>query len=127
MYTPSWFLTLFSKSLSNSKFYRFFECFLVEGYSVIFKTCLALMQLKEKKFVANSMEENLMFINDMSFYDTISDDEFVDSIFSFDITTQDVTSIEKEYTLRNKNKMKILEDSVIKAYGKKVVDPRVTY
>jgi hypothetical protein len=29
MYTPSWFLTLFSKSLSNSKFYRFFECFLV--------------------------------------------------------------------------------------------------
>ena len=85
------------------------------------------MQLKEKKFVANSMEENLMFINDMSFYDMISDDEFVDSIFSFDITTQDVTSIEKEYTLRNKNKMKILEDSVIKAYGKKVVDPRVTY
>jgi len=85
------------------------------------------MQLKEKKFVANSMEENLMFINDMSFYDTISDDQFVDSIFSFDITTQDVTSIEKEYTLRNKNKMKILEDSVIKAYGKKVVDPRVTY
>jgi len=85
------------------------------------------MQLKEKQFVANSMEENLMFINDMSFYDMISDDEFVDSIFSFDITTQDVTSIEKEYTLRNKNKMKILEDSVIKAYGKKVVDPRVTY
>jgi len=85
------------------------------------------MQLKEKKIVANSMEENLMFINDMSFYDMISDDEFVDSIFSFDITTQDVTSIEKEYTLRNKNKMKILEDSVIKAYGKKVVDPRVTY
>ena len=35
------------------------------------------MQLKQKKFVANSMEENLMFINDMSFYNSISDDQFV--------------------------------------------------
>lgn len=48
MYTPSWFLTLYSKSLSNEKFYRFFECFLVEGYPVIFKTALALMKIKEK-------------------------------------------------------------------------------
>lgn len=55
MYTPAWFLTLFSKTLSNSKFYRFFECFLVEGYVVIFKTCLALMKLKEKQFIENKM------------------------------------------------------------------------
>ena len=68
-----------------------------------------------------------MFINDMSFYDTIPDHQFVDSIFSFDFSTQDVTSIQKEYTLRNKDKMKVLEDTVIKAYGKKIVDPRVTY
>ena len=29
LYTPSWFLTLFSKSLQDEKFYRFFDCFLV--------------------------------------------------------------------------------------------------
>ena len=30
---------------------------------VLFKTCLALMKLKEDKFIGNTMEENLLFIN----------------------------------------------------------------
>lgn len=29
------------------------------------------------------MEENLMFINDMDFYDNISDDDYVNAVFSF--------------------------------------------
>lgn len=56
MYTPSWFLTLFSKSLQDEKFYRFFDCFLVEGYVFIFKTAIALIELKEKTILENEME-----------------------------------------------------------------------
>lgn len=29
-----------------------------------------------------------MFINDMTFYDTITDDEFVSAIFSFDVSLE---------------------------------------
>ena len=127
MYTPAWFLTLFSKSLSNSKFYRFFECFLVEGYAVIFKTSLAMIKLKEKNFTDNSMEENLLFINDMSFYDNITDDDFVAAIFSFDLSKEEVAAAEKDYTFKNRSAMRSLEDCVSKAYTKKVRDPRVKY
>lgn len=48
----------------------------------------------------------------MSFYDTISDDEFVNTIFSFDLTMQEISAIEKEYTFKNKGTMKKLEESV---------------
>lgn len=48
MYTPPWFLTLFSSCLSQQLFYRFFECFLIDGYSFMYKMALALLQVKEK-------------------------------------------------------------------------------
>lgn len=54
------------------------------------------------------MEENLMFINDSKFYDKISDDDFVSTIFSFELTTLEVSAIEKEYTFKNKQMMKKL-------------------
>lgn len=72
------------------------------------------------------MQQNLLFINDMSFYDTISDDEFVNTIFSFDLTMQEISAIEKEYTFKNKGTMKKLEESVQKEYSKKVSEPRIT-
>jgi hypothetical protein len=63
----------------------------------------------------------------MSFYDEISDDEFVEAIFSFDLTQQEVGLIEKEYTFKNKSVMKNLEESVLRAYNKKLSQPRVIY
>jgi hypothetical protein len=32
------------------------------------------------------MEENLMFVNDMTFYDNITDDDFIETILSFQIS-----------------------------------------
>lgn len=61
-----------------------------------------------------------MFINDMKFYDEIEDDDFVAAIFSFDFTGDYVRSIEKEYTYKNKSNMKKLEESVQRAYSKKI-------
>lgn len=36
-------------------------------------------------------------------------------------------AIEKEYTVKNKGTMKKLEESVLRAYSKKVSEPRITY
>ena len=68
-----------------------------------------------------------MFINDMKFYDEISDDEFVETIFSFDFTAEEIKSIEKDYTYNNKSTMKKLEESIQSAYNKKIREPRITY
>lgn len=39
------------------------------------------------------MEENLMLVNDMTFYDKVSDDDFINSMFSFEISTKEITAI----------------------------------
>jgi hypothetical protein len=39
------------------------------------------------------MEENLMLVNDMSFYDKVSDDEFINNVFSFEISAEEITAI----------------------------------
>jgi hypothetical protein len=61
-----------------------------------------------------------MLVNDMSFYDKISDDEFINTVFSFDISPLEISNIEKEYSYKNKSTMKKLEEAVEKAYTKKV-------
>lgn len=73
------------------------------------------------------MEENLMLVNDMKFYDSIADDEFINSVFSFEVSSEEVTAIEKEYSYKNKTTMKKLEDAVEKAYTKKMNEPRVVF
>lgn len=49
------------------------------------------------------------------------------TIFSFDVNLQEIIAIEKEYTFKNKGTMKKLEESVLRAYSKKVSEPRITY
>jgi hypothetical protein len=63
----------------------------------------------------------------MTFYQDISDDDFMSAIFSFDLNLQEIVAIEKEYTFKNKATMKTLEESVSRAYSKKVSEPRITY
>jgi hypothetical protein len=39
------------------------------------------------------MEENLMLVNDMTFYNKVSDDDFINSVFSFEISAEEITAI----------------------------------
>jgi hypothetical protein len=73
------------------------------------------------------MEENLMLVNDMKFYDNIADDDFINNVFSFEVSAEEITAIEKEYSYKNKTTMKKLEDAVEKAYTKKISEPRVVF
>lgn len=77
--------------------------------------------------MSNQMEENLLFVNNMDFYDKVSDDEFINAVFSFEISALEISTIEKEYSFKNKNVMKKLEEAVEKAYTKKLSEPRITF
>jgi hypothetical protein len=52
----------------------------------------------------------------MAIYNEISDDEFIEAIFSFDVTDWQISVIEKEFSYRNKALMKRLEESVDTAF-----------
>lgn len=44
-FTPKWFITLFSSTLPSELFYRVFECFLIDGYQIIYKAALTMMKI----------------------------------------------------------------------------------
>ena len=75
---------------------------------MIYKTALALMKLKEKNILKNSLEENLPFVTDFDFYDQFSDDEFIKMVFSFEVELEEILKLEQEYTLTNKTTIKRL-------------------
>jgi hypothetical protein len=49
--TVRWFMTLFSSSLQQELFYRVFEIYLNEGWSVIYKVGLMLLKNSEKRLL----------------------------------------------------------------------------
>lgn len=51
-FTPRWFITLFSSTLPTELFYRIFECFLIEGYKIIYKAALTVIKINEP-FILN--------------------------------------------------------------------------
>lgn len=47
-YTIKWFMTLYSGSVTQEVFYRIFEVFLEEGWSIVFAVGLALLKNNER-------------------------------------------------------------------------------
>ena len=47
VFTVRWFMTIFSSSLKQEVFYRLFEIYLNEGWSIIFKAGLTILKNHE--------------------------------------------------------------------------------
>lgn len=62
MYASSWFLTLFTTTLSLPLACRIFDVFLSEGMEVIFKVALAILQLVKEELLSLDMEGMLKVI-----------------------------------------------------------------
>lgn len=77
-------MTLFSSVLSQELFYRVFEVYLHEGWSVIFAVGLTFLRLNEAKLLENSFEENLFLLN-AEIYEVSSIDSFMEEVFRFEI------------------------------------------
>ena len=50
MYLTSWFISVFTRVLEFHILLRVFDCFLLEGFKVIYRIALALLKLNESKF-----------------------------------------------------------------------------
>jgi hypothetical protein len=56
-------MTIFSSVLSQELFYRVFEAYLNEGWSVIYSVGIALFKTNEERILSNTFESNLLMIN----------------------------------------------------------------
>jgi hypothetical protein len=84
MFTVRWFMTLFSSTLKQEVFYRIFEIYLYEGWTVIYATGLALLMAHETDILKANFEEIVFLLNSDIFHITDVND-FVEKVCAIDI------------------------------------------
>jgi hypothetical protein len=52
IFTVRWFMTLFSSTLKQELFYRIFEIYLNEGWSIFYATGLTFLKTNEQKLLS---------------------------------------------------------------------------
>jgi protein associated with RNAse G/E len=93
LFTVRWFMTLFSSSLKQEVFYRIFEIFLNEGWSIIYKVGLTLLKNQEHKIVDGKFDSIVLVLN--SDINHIRDiDEFIEQASTLDLSASILKSIQ---------------------------------
>lgn len=99
--TPRWFITLFSCSLPTELFYRIFECFLSEGYTVIYKAALTMMKINETIVLNSPFEEAIQSLMKKTQYQKINPDDFCNTMNGFTFTSEDIDGMQKKFMDEN--------------------------
>lgn len=101
-FAPRWFLTLLSATLPRETLMRVYDCFLKEGYKIIYRATLAMIKVKEQKILTNSYEENQRYISGYAeVYENIAPDEFINIMFGFSMSRTELQNWEVEFLNRN--------------------------
>ncbi|XP_045509935.1 ecotropic viral integration site 5 ortholog-like isoform X2 [Colias croceus] len=99
MYASSWFLTLFTTTLSLPLACRVMDVFLSEGIEIVFKVALAMLTLGKDDMLSLDMENLLKYIhNDLRAKAEADRDSFMNLAYSFVIQPKKMRKLEKEYT-----------------------------
>jgi hypothetical protein len=121
-FTPRWFITLFSSTLPTELFYRIFECFLMEGYKVIYKAALTMIKINEPLVLNKPFEEVLGYLMKKEQYESIPPDEFCEIMHSFTFTSEQIDDLEKKYMSQNPKKVIQWQEDAQKSYQKRIRD-----
>jgi len=62
MYATEWFMTLFTRSYPVALTARVMDCFLSEGFKMVYRVALALLQTVEKEALAADMGGMMMLL-----------------------------------------------------------------
>ncbi|KAL9882254.1 ecotropic viral integration site 5 isoform 5-T7 [Glossina fuscipes fuscipes] len=111
MYASSWFLTLYTTSLSLNISCRIMDVFLSEGMEFIFKVALALLLLGKDTLLCLDMEAMLKFFQKELPKRVDADSEtFFQLAYSIKINTKRMKKMEKEYQdLKKKEQEEMIE------------------
>lgn len=100
MYASSWFLTLFTTTLSLPTACRIIDVFLLEGMEVIFKVAIALLTLGKEDLLCLDMEGMLKFFQkDLPPRADADPDALMTLAYGVKFNTKKMKKLEKEYTV----------------------------
>ena len=102
MYSSSWFISLFAHILDFNIVVRVYDCFLLEGFKVIYRIALALLKLNEQKFFKANSGEVIPLIYKCS--EDIDVEELLKVAFGFNISRNYIDKCEEEYEKVKNNK-----------------------
>ncbi|XP_030026753.1 ecotropic viral integration site 5 ortholog isoform X5 [Manduca sexta] len=100
LYASSWFLTLFTTTLSLPLACRIMDVFLSEGIEIVFKVALALLTLGKNDLLSLDMESILKYIQrELPAKAEADQDAFMNLSYSIKVNPKKMKKLEKEYTV----------------------------
>lgn len=120
IFTPKWFITLFSSTLPTELFYRVYECFLCEGYKIIYKAALTILKINEPLVMGQPFETILEHLMKNGHYEKIDPDEFCATMQSYTFTNEEINAIEERFISANQSKVVEWQEQAQKSYQKRI-------
>ncbi|XP_068632503.1 ecotropic viral integration site 5 ortholog isoform X2 [Battus philenor] len=100
IYASSWFLTLFTTTLTLPLACRIMDVFLSEGIEIVFKVALALLTLGKDDLLSLDMESILMYIQkELPTKAEADKNGFMNLAYSIKVNPKKMKRLEKEYTV----------------------------
>ena len=95
MYASNWFISLFTRSFEFHIAIRILDCFLMEGFKVIYRISLALLKIKENEFCKSAKGDRLSLLTNC--HENIDIDELFKIAFGFSISSSFIQECEEEF------------------------------
>ncbi|KAL4717493.1 hypothetical protein ACJJTC_000642 [Scirpophaga incertulas] len=100
IYASSWFLTLFTTTLSLPLACRIMDVFLSEGIEIVFKVALAMLTLGKNDLLSLDMENILKYIQkELPAKAETDQDAFMNLAYTVKVNAKRMKKLEKEYTV----------------------------
>ena len=98
MYATQWLLTLYTSSFQFDLVTRVWDCFLAEGYKVVYRVMLALLQQSQATLLTLSFEDILAYFRDLP-KRTVGND-VIEIALKIPLRRKHLMKYEKEYHAR---------------------------
>lgn len=122
MYASSWFLTLYTTTLTLPLSSRIMDVFLSEGMEFIFKVALALLTMGKDTLLSLDMEAMLKYFQKELPQKVESDPEGLFSLaYSIKINTKKMKKMEKEYADLRKKEQEEMVELRVREFKKKIL------
>eukprot|EP00586_Coscinodiscus_wailesii_P017241 CAMPEP_0172517932 /NCGR_PEP_ID=MMETSP1066-20121228/289017_1 /TAXON_ID=671091 /ORGANISM="Coscinodiscus wailesii, Strain CCMP2513" /LENGTH=449 /DNA_ID=CAMNT_0013300149 /DNA_START=59 /DNA_END=1408 /DNA_ORIENTATION=+ len=100
MYATHWLLTIYTTKFPFELVTRVWDCFLAEGWKIVYRIMLAILSVHERKLLKMDFEDILGFFRDVG--QKAEADKLFEVAFKIQLKNKHVKKYEKEYLLQEK-------------------------
>mmetsp|Transcript_23706 Transcript_23706/g.66215 ORF Transcript_23706/g.66215 Transcript_23706/m.66215 type:complete len:158 (+) Transcript_23706:290-763(+) len=100
MYATQWLLTQYTSSFKFDLVTRIWDCFLCEGWKIIYRVMLALLQQYQSQLLKMSFEEILSFFRELP--DRVDGATLMETALKIQLRKQHIEKYEKQWVTQQK-------------------------